>query len=124
MDCIVHGVAESRTRLSDFHSFTALICCCLVRMPTSAGRGPPPLWSPGTGVALASSLGLEGSPCSFPGGIWVRRVSVPAYVFGGLHLRSPDRPGFPLWNVRLCCTPLIGINDFNPPGAMEGLGFQ
>ena len=124
MDRIVHGVTKSRTRLSDFHSFTALICCCLVRMPTSAGRGLPLLWTPRTGVVLSSSMGLESSPSSFPGGIWVRWVLVPAYVFGRLHLRSPARPGFSLWSVRLCCVPFISMNGFNPPGVTEGLGFQ
>ena len=37
----------------------------------------------------------------------MRRVLVPAYVFGRLHLRSPARPGFSLWSVRLCCVPFI-----------------
>ena len=28
MDCIVHGVAKSRTRLSDFHFFTFIETTC------------------------------------------------------------------------------------------------
>ena len=35
MDCIVHGVAKSRRRLSDFHSLTHSLCTML---PPAVGR--------------------------------------------------------------------------------------
>ena len=44
MDCIVHGVAKSRTRLSDFHSWASLVAQ-LVKSACSAGDlGSVPSW--------------------------------------------------------------------------------
>ena len=41
MDCVVHGVAKSQTRLSDFHSLNfALACPCVVLVWTYHVPGP------------------------------------------------------------------------------------
>ena len=54
----------------------------------------------------------------------MRWMLVPPYVFGKPHLRSHLGLELSLWNFRLCCEPLIGMNNFNPPSIIEGLDLE
>ena len=56
MDCIVHGVAKSWTRLSDFHSWASLVAQ-LVKSACSAGDlGLIPGWGKSTREGLGYPL--------------------------------------------------------------------
>ena len=73
MDCLVHGVAKSRTRLSDFHDSSQACPGCLHRVATGGSlRSAWQVWP-----HVADSFRRWS-----PGGIWVGRLLGPEGMEG------------------------------------------